>query len=344
MSAIGTAQHAKALALAHLNTTALTNAMLAVAKAKDEFSGAPIKLMVAMLSEIPEETLDGLPRIGSKPSETDNPDLFPWKDPSSDGKEKEVSFYVVWSDNTTEGAKVVEELGWLSCLNDPDKKTDHIPADYKAKYGSNPEQRKQRKKYLEGRRGTIRSSYKKAVQLMHQFDAINELAGVHATTIPGVEEGTFENVILVRSKVPGRETLDYEHYTVGQFLKLNAAKAAEQGGSLTALKATVTRDGKKQKQEPGVPALASIQTPETMDKVMTAVHSYLDGIYSNKKGMEYAALLKFLTGPNGASAVETLGDIKGILDDLFRMDKIAFIYSKIADGHANNTDGAVKAA
>lgn len=343
ISNIGEAQHSKALALAHKDTRGLTAAMLAVARAKDEFTGAPIKLMIAMMNELDDETLDSLPRIGSTSEETDNPDKFMWKDPASDGKEKEMSFYVVWSDNTTEGTKVIEELAWLACLNDKDKKTDHIPEEYKERYSS-PESRKARKKYLEGRRNTIRGSYKKAVQLMHQFDAINELSGVTATTLPGAEPGTYENIIKVASTVTGRETLDYEHFTVGQFLKLNAAAAAEHGGSFAAVKNTVTRAPKKKAgvtPETGIPALTGVKTPETLDKVMTAAHMYLEGIWQDKKGVEYAHLLKFLTGPGGASAVETLGDIKGILDQLFRMEKIAFIYAKTADGKAHEIEEKV---
>lgn len=332
MSQIGNAQHAKALALAHMNTTALNSAMIAVAKAKDEFTGAPVKLMVAMLSELGDETIDSLPRVGSKPNETDNPDIFPWKDPSKEGKEKDVSFYVVWSDNTPIGIETVTELGYLSCLNDIEKKRDHIPAEFVEKYGRNPELRASRKKYLEGRRGTIRASYKKAIQLMHQFDAVNELAGVEATTVPGDEPGTYSNQIKVKTKIEGRD--EYEYYTVGSFLKLNAAKAAEQGGTLAALQATVARDTKKKGSTTvaaGIPALNSIKTPETLDTVLTAVHSYVDGVFQDKKSDGYQALLKFLVGPGGASAVETIGDLNRQLGELMKMDHIQFIYQKTKD-------------
>lgn len=334
MSNIGNAQYSKALALAHRDTVELNSAMIAVAKAKDEFSGAPIKLMVAMLTELPEEEIEALPRVGSEAKDTDNPDIFKWKDPQSDTKEKDVSFYVVWADNTAEGIKTNTELGWISCLNDPEKKRDHIPAEFIERYGINPELRKSRKKYLETRRGTIRSCYKKAVQVIHQFEAVNELKGCEAKTVAGDEPGTYTNQIKVKSTVEGSDA--YEYYSVGSFLKLNAAKAAEQGGTVAALQATVARDPKAKKGDKAVPALNSIETPETMDKVLTAVHSYLDKVWSGKQGVDYANLLKYLTGPGGGSAIETLGDIRSILDQLFRMDKIAFIYAKIKDSEARD--------
>lgn len=324
---IGEAQHKLAMEFAAITSPELDAAMVAVAKAKDEFSGAPIRLMFSLLSTMPEDKIDLLPRIGSRFADTNNPEIFIWKDPSKEGAtEKEVSFYVVWADNTPEGTRVVTELDWLARLSSDNMVITDIPAPFKAKY-PNPEARNRYKKYLNGRRGTIRAAYKNAIKLMHQFDAVNELALVKAVTIPGTEPGTFENVVKVQSKVVGRETMDYEHYSVGSFLKLNAAKAAEGGGTLEALKATVARDtGKGKDKEKGVPALASINTPETSDKVAIAWHSYLDKAWQDKAGDEYRALLKQLTGPGGASSVVTLGGIRNILNSLFKMDKIQSIY------------------
>lgn len=327
---LGEAQFKKAVALASKTTPELTAAMDAINKAKDEFSGAPIKLMLALLHELPEEEVNALPRIDSTAAETDNPDLFMWKDPSSDAKPKEVSFYTVWPDSTPAGVKVIQELGWISCLSDPEKKRDHIPQEYKDKY-STPEARKGRKKYLIGKRGTVRAQHKQAVRLMHQFDAVNELAGCQATTMPGDEPDTYSTLIKVQSTVAGRESMDVEHFTVGAFLKLKVAAAAEHGGTLAALQATVARDTTKNKgvkPEAGIPALDGIKTPETSDRVATAWHSYLDHIITDKRGQDYAAFLKFLTGPGGASAVETLGDIRACLDDIFKIDGVSFIYAK----------------
>lgn len=324
---VGEAQHKLAMEFAAITSPELDAAMVAVAKAKDEFSGAPIRLMHTLLTTMTEDKIDLLPRIGSRFADTNNPDIFIWKDPSKDGAtEKEVSFYVVWADNTPEGSRVVTELDYLTRLGGENMITTDIPAAFKSKY-PNPEARRRYKKYLNGRRGTIRAAYKNAVKLMHQFDAINELAKVAANTIPGTEEGTFESVVKVHSTVKGRETMDYEHYSVGAFLKLNAAKAAEGGGTLEALKATVARDtGKGKDKNKGLPALASINTPETSDKVAIAWHSYLEKAWSDKAGDEYRALLKQLTGPGGASSVHTLGGIRNILNSLFKMDKIQSIY------------------
>ena len=83
-------QYGKALALAHAKAEHLNKAAIVAADAKDEFSGAPVKLYVAMLQDLDDDTLTGLPVVGSKGG--NNPDYFMWKDPNSDAKEREVSF------------------------------------------------------------------------------------------------------------------------------------------------------------------------------------------------------------------------------------------------------------
>lgn len=328
-------QYGKALALAHAKAEHLNKAAIVAADAKDEFSGAPIKLYVAMLQDLDDDTLTGLPVVGSKGG--NNPDYFMWKDPNSDAKEREVSFYNVWPDNTAEGVKVTQELAWIKALGNPEMKDDDIPAWFKEKY-EGPAKRDSRKKYLTSRRSTIRNCYKRAVQLMHQYDAINELKGVEAKLIPGAEEGTYENFILIRTKVEERVTVDVMHLTVGQFLALKPAKIAEQGGTYAALKASITRQKKGKKEETGIPALAEIRTGETLDKVMTAAHSYLDHLVTDKKGKDWGDFLKFLTGPGGASAIETLGDIRNCIDDIFKLDKVAYIYAKVKEDGFNKED------
>ncbi len=330
-------QYGKALFLAHIKAEHLNSAAIIAANAKDEFSGAPIKLYVAMLEDLDDTTIDSLPIVDSEGG--NNPDLFMWKDPNSDAKEKQVSFYTIWTDNTPEGLKVLEEMRWLKALGDPEMRDDDIPDDYKAKYDG-PAKRESRKKYLIGRRTTIRNCYKRAVQLMHQLDAINELAGVTAKLIKNADGTGYENFIHVFTKVEDRRTVDTMHLTVSQLLKLKPAAIAEHGGTFAALKASIVRKkkGEGPAKETGIPALASINTGETLDKVLTAAHHYLDHIVTDKKGKDYGSFLKFLTGPGGAAAVETLGDLRDCIDDIFKIDKVAYIYAKTKEDAFNKDE------
>lgn len=330
--AIGEAMHKRALSFANQTPAAVDEAVTRQADIAEEKSTAPIILMMHMLKNIPEDQLNELPKIGSRIADSNNPDIFIWRDPSKDNDDgKEVSFYVVWADNTPQGRQVVQELDWLKRLGDDNMTKNGIPQDYQDRY-SNAQLIEQRKRKMENRRKSVRNAYKTAVKLMHKFDAVNELAHVAAIVEPGPVEGTFEPDILVHSTVEGRRLKDYKHFSVSNFLKLNPAKAAEGGGTLTALKNTIARDtggGKgKGKQQPGIPAVASIETPQTADTVAVAFDTYLDKAWSDKKGDIYAQFIKHLTGPGGQQSVHTLGSIRKKLNDLFRMDKVQAIYDK----------------
>lgn len=328
-------QYGKALALAHIKAEHVAKAAIVAADAKDEFSGAPIKLYTAMLQDYDEETLDALPIVGSEGG--NNPDYFEWKDPNSDAKPKTVSFYNVWPDNTPEGLKIGQELTWIKALGNPEMKDDDIPDWFKEKYDG-PVKRESRKKYLTTRRSTVRSCYKKAVSFMHQFAAIQELAGIDCALIPTADGEGYENLVHIFTKNEERKSLDTMHLTVSQFLKLSAPGIAEQGGTFAALKASITRKKREGEKDKGIPALQEINTGETLDKVLTAAHHYLDHIVTDKKGKDYGSFLKFLTGPGGAQAVETLGDLRDCIDDIFKIDRVSYIYAKVKEDGFNKED------
>lgn len=327
--AIGDAVRAKAMSYAAKTGTAIDLAVVTAADAKHEFSLGPIKLYNAMKANLSADELDNLPLPGQRWKDdngnlSNNPDIAEWKDPSKpDAKAKEISFYVVWADGTPHGADVVKELEWCSRAVDDKMKKDDIPAAWLTKY-SNPQDIKRRKTYLEGRRGTVRKAYKDGVRLIWQFDMVNELPGCTAE----LDDSGHENTVIVSNKAaPKRE---WKVMTVGAFLKLNVAKASEQGGTYAALIGTAER-------KPAPPAgtgelkVNAIATPETLDKAMLMVHSYLDKCMHAKTGADYAALLRHLNTEQGKQAILTMGGVKRSLDELFRMDTIRNTYDTEAE-------------
>jgi len=328
--AIGDQVRAKALSYAAKTGTAVDLAVVSFADTKHEATLGPIKLYLAMKANLSAEEIDGLPMPGSKwndklpdGSNQPTPDIVQWKDPSKpDGKAKEISFYVVWADGTPEGARVVKELEWCSRAADDKMKKDDIPADWMKKYASSPVELRKRKIYLENRRGNVRKAYKDAVKLLWQLDMVNELDGCEA------EIDEANGSIIVANKLKPRA--EWKVMSVGAFTKLKPAKALETGGAYADLMLTAERGKKEAKATPanGVPAVNSIQTPETMDKVAVAFHNYLDKLMKDKAGSDYANLLKHLTGPGGAQSVHTLGSIRKELNALFRMDTIQSIYDR----------------
>jgi len=336
--AIGDAVRAKALSYAAKTGTAIDLVVVKAADSKHEYSLAPIALYRAIKENLTEDEIDALPLPGQHWRDKDgtihnNPDIAQWKDPSKpDSKAKEISFYILWSDGTPEGARVVEELDWCSRAADPKMSKEGIDAKWLAKYASNPQLIKKRKKYLEGRRGTVRKAYKDAIRLLWQLDMVNELVIYDPndkTKIVGgcmaeLDDDGDENTVLVSDRAAPKR--NWKLYSVGAFLKLNPKKALEAGGSFTALEATAER-GPQTPQTPKTGlALHSVQTPETSDKVAVVWHSYLDKCMKDKSGADYAALLKHLTSDSGRQAVLTMGGIRKMLNDLFKMDTIQSIY------------------
>lgn len=329
---IGDAQHKKALSYAAKTGTAIDLVVVSIADAKAEFTLGPVKLYNAIRKNLSEEEIDALPLPGSRwqlPDGTlnNNADICSWKDPSKpgDSKPKEISFYVVWSDGTPEGAHVVQELEWISRISTAGMKIDDIPKDWQDKYAANPITLRQRKKYLEGRRGTVRKAYKDAVRLLWQIDMVNELAGCACHVDDDSNEPTV--TLVNKATIKNGVASNWEVFSVGAFLKLKPAKALEAGGSYEALKATAERGKKddKNKNKQGL-QLNAIATPDTSGKVAAMELSYLDKLWADRKGGEYGAFLRHLLSDGGKADVLTYGDLRNILNDMFKMDMVQNIY------------------
>lgn len=335
----GQTSKSHAIALANVDAPLLDTALETVLQAKQEWDGSKMTLMFAMSETYTAEQIAEFPVIMTPPNKSgNNPEVFK-VDIEKNGNRSTVSvnFYHQFADNTKVGKAVNKELDYLSRLSSENARIDDIPQEFQDAYPGY-ETRRIRQEFLKTRRNSIRAAYKGAVKLIQQFQRVNSLEFVEACEIPKVDGKGFENLVKVSSNVEGREALDVELYSIGAFLKLDADKARENGGTYAALKGTVVREGSRgqgNKEEAGIPKLASIETPETFDKVMVAVHSYLDSIWSDKKGTQYAALLASLNPKSkdglGESRIETLGDLHAMLGDLLKMDAIGNAYAIIKE-------------
>lgn len=329
--AIGEHIRREALGYAAKTGTAIDLVVVKAADAKHEFSLAPLNLYRAIKGNLSEEEVNNLPLPGSRWNDLEDgsnelADVFQWKDPSKpDSKARDVSFYVVWSDNTPEGKHVVTELEYCSRVATEGMKTDDIPADWLKKYDANPQLVKKRRKYLEGRRGTVRKSYKDAVRLIWQVEMVNELDGC------GVELGEGDdNSVTVFNKLKPRG--EWKVFSVGAFLKLKPAKAAEVGGSYDALIATAERGVKDKNKDKNKVAINSVHTPETAATVGLMFAHYLDRAFSNRASSEYADLLKHLTTTEpGKQTAHTMLTIYNRLGSLFKIDQVRSIAESEAD-------------
>jgi len=309
------AMFANAVALATVSSPALEAVTQNVLKAKEEWSGAPIALLNAILSSYSQEQLERFPIMGDKTS--NNPDIVLVKEKAGD-KGKEVSFYTVWPDSTPIGASVIQELKELSLAKNKESDQSLIRADIK---NMNAHQRDAREKYLKNKRTSIRQAYKNSIKLMHKMQAINGLDHASCSLIPGVAPGTFENLILVRSTDPERATLDWEHYNVSQFLRLDVDAAEEKGGTFAALKETLARDSKKQGgagESEAKPQL--IRKLDTFDARIADMHEFMDKMNDPGQAKAFANWVEHLNKSDDAlmstfAVYETIGR-------LYKMDAL----------------------
>ncbi len=310
---------ANAAALAAKTSEALEAVTNTVLKAKEEWSGAPIALMSAILKTYSPEELERFPLIGDKSS--NNPDIVLVKEKAGD-KGKEVSFYTVWPDSTPIGAAVIQELKWIS--NSKNKEMDHstIPAEIMA---MNAHQKSAREKYLKNKRTSIRSAYKNSIKLLHKMQAINSLDHAECALIPGVTPGTYENLILVRTNDPARATLDWEHFNVSQFLRLDVDAAEEKGGTFAALKETLAREQKKggtAGEGEAKPQL--IRKLDTYDARINDLHEFMDKMNDPAQAQAFKNFMEHLGKDDDAlystfAVYETIGR-------LYKMDALRSKY------------------
>lgn len=337
MSANGNILHRLAVELGGTTSTALSNTMASLVKAKDEWSGAPVKLMFAIKETYSADKLNAIPTYGTSYKDGDNnPWLYTIVKPDVNGKEKEreVNFGNDWADATPIGLAVEQELDWCRRASNSKMTKAGIDEEWLEQYDNVPAIEK-RIQYLTGKKGTIRTAYKNAIRLMQQLELVNELASVTAFVPPGSVPGEYENIVEVRSTVSGRENIDYEMFSIPTFLKLNVMKAAEDGGTFKALKATLTRE---KKPEDKTLKVEKIETPETNDLALAKVHQYMDQIFGSQPGDKYATFLKFLNGDKGQSAIETIGELHSYFGQILAMPKFGKMWSKYQEGLATKTD------
>jgi hypothetical protein len=323
--ALGDAMRKAALSYAAKTGTAIDLVVVKSANAKHEFSLAPSRLMNAIRSTLSQEEIDALPRPNSRYNDAEvvasneMADINLWKDPSKpDGKAKEQSFYVVWSDNTPEGVNVIKELDYCSRINAEGMKIDDIPSAWQKQHNATPQTLKKYRKYLEGRRGTIRKAYKDAVRLIVQLEMVNELDGC----IAEIEDD--ENYVIVSNKL--KPKAEWKEYSIGAFLKLDPLKASETDGSYAALEATAKREQGGSNGVKGTELkLNAVATPESSDKVATVWHSYLAELMADRKGDKYAAYIRHLTSDGGRQAVLTLRGIQRAINGIMQLDTIRSI-------------------
>lgn len=232
------------------------------------------------------------------------------------------SFFVTFADHTRLGEAIVQELKWLTILGDKEKDASLVDKDFAKEYGSNPIARKERVKYLTGRRGTIRTAYRKAVSLWYKMDAINEMGNpdnggdVRCYFIYADKEKTKIKQTSFPIRIQSISNIgEWNDYRVSSVLRMDVDKATKNGRSFTALEDTLKREKKdgaaSSKSKP-----QEIKTLDTFEARITDLHDALKETWStgSNKKLRTEVFAKMLSD-KGDDMLLSLYDINNTLTE-----------------------------
>lgn len=320
---------AKAIELASRESEDMSAAMTIVMKAKEDWQGGPIKVLLAMQETYGEE-LASFPEPDDETS--NNPDKFKIAVTGTDGKTKMVqtSFYAEFADATKEGKAICDELAFIKRASNPEASQDGIPQHIK---DMNPQDRTTRENFLKGRRATIRASYKKAMALGFQLVAVNGLPGMVAEIVM-TDSGEVENTtkpILVYEEVAKGPVKKWEHFSIGSFVKLDVNKAREKGGNLTALKGTVARNtnGGATGNDGKATEVPAIKTVDTFIERFVDTYRYMNEIQQDLKGKDIGKLYQVLKAKDNDELIVAFVEYRNYLDDICDEMKLDAKYTAI---------------
>lgn len=314
----GNAQAAKARELA-VKAGPLTEVIESIESANIVKAGGAVNTMV-MLRRIYGEDLDSMPRPGEK--EGNNRDVITVEETvNGETKSRDTTFYVVFADGTPLGSTILSRLEQCERAKKPDTIKDGIPADILEMVATRTIGREVAR--LEGLRATNRAMIKRAMRLVHQFNALETVPGINAEPIwEDGKEG--EQVLNVKDCIQVWQMHEDEKrgvkytrdFNISTFLKLDAKTAIEQGGGFKALIDTLARETKKGDQNAKSPD-RRIASLDTMVGVAVELHRFTDEIITDKDHAEYDKLIKALKSAKAADeTVASFVELRNYLTDI----------------------------
>lgn len=302
-----------------------------IVDAKEESQGGPALVLTALMKNYGEDLAE-FPRPGDEDS--NKPERYKVPGAVRNGVQgyKTVSFYSEFFDNTKEGKAITAELEYLKRSQDghDDKRgiPDHILA-------MNPEEVEARTSRLRNRKTAAVSAYRNAIGLGYQLEAVNNLPEVIATIRYEDKEETKpckgDKAIVVRDV---NDNIKYQLYSVSAFMMINVGKAKENGGTLDAVKKSVTRKGGSGQGGESDSKAQLIATMETFEARLTDIHSFMDNAWQPENVETYNKLLKKL-GPNGGEGTDhlalTMYGIYTMLKDVFGHENVRIRAEKLQE-------------
>lgn len=332
VTSLGEEMDKAARAMGAKQSAVLGPVIASIAKARQDYEGGPFKVMFKVTSNMSQEEIDGLPIPGS--TSGNHPAIYKLKKPS-DKKAKDVNYYDVLSDSLAGNVAKSTRINLLELsMGDPSKvNMSSVPQDIK---DMTETYRMTEVSRLKGELTTSRSAVNSAFELLFQIRAVKQLDGCDCYPIMAlnpdgktVSETDVENTrtpMLVTTTLKDRQALDVKRLSISTFKKLKPLVAKENGGTYAALMKTIEKgsdNGENNQEDGNKPSL--IATLDKFQARIIDIHSYMDGVWSDKTHASYQDLLK-IVGPRGPAGSDdfalSLYSVYTMLGDIYRHDQI----------------------
>lgn len=259
-------------------------------KAKKDLQAGPFKLLRLLKETVPADKLILFPTPGSEIGEC--PDKY--EEPYfRDGKKKfkKTSFYLKWFlHHFPEGKRIAAALAHIALAKDEKANQAAVP---EAIQKLNPVDLENLREDLTGQQNAGVKALRDAMSLEKQFNAINALPKVSAMPLMDGEG----NVRKVNKPIKVWSTDNPEQewylYSISGFMQFDAARAAELGGDIAALKLTAKREQGEEGGDGTADKPITINTNATLVARINDVHEFIANKLMNDPKRElYGHFLK----------------------------------------------------
>lgn len=351
------------------------------AKGKEDWQGGPIIVLAGLQGDFPENddgklALSDFPEPGSDTG--NNPDKFkrPVTDTSGKTAMRPTSFYTVFTAGTKTGVLISAEIAHIKRANNLEATKDGIPEHI---LEMKQDARETRLSFLSTRLNTMTAAYRKAMALHFQLNAIADLTvmvddtgninadpakntrykkgtvGVdfhYVTDENGEDTGEVANrqdpiIIWERpgydAKGEQRPIKNPVSVSIGSFLKFDAKKAAENGGTFKALLKTVER---KPKTPDGaaVTETPRIQTVDTFVGRLVETYRFMNEMQQATDPKDLGKLYNLLKHKDADELVVTFVEMRNYMDDICDELGLSDKYTKLVKAKSDLVSPAKKAA
>lgn len=323
------AEHARNLG-AHVGK-ASESAVAFVIKAKEDYEGGRFRVMFGLQQDFTDEQLA---EFAVPFSDTgNNPDEFSIPSENAKGKvtQKKTNFYKEFANGTPAGQALLSRIEMCERAGDAKAIKTDIDNDI-LEMANDPYKLEGHLSSLTAKLGNMPKCYKNAMELFFQFQAVNEYSDkisaepvyaegkapseISENDIPEVEN-TPKCIQVWEHAEPGKPVKRMRLLKIGEFLRLNPARATEKGGTFNALiesGAATRTPGSGANSDNGDGFV--IKTVERGVEVIAEFHRWSTEILDAKDQGEYGKLLKLGNAKDNDEYIVAVKELKDFFTQL----------------------------